>query len=303
MNSRVSALAVSGTNLYAGGWFTNAGGISANYIAQWDGSSWSALGSGMNNTVLALAVSGATLYAGGWFTTAGGVPANYIAKCEASAWSALGSGMNYAVYALAMSGTNLYAGGAFTTAGVVPAKCIAKWDGSAWSALGSGTSGYYPKVYALAVSGTNLYAGGYFTNAGGVTANCIAKWDGSAWSALGSGLNNSVSALAADGAGHLLVGGNFCLAGTKVSPFIAQANVGLVVSGGWFDSLAYSPATGFRCTFGDATVGQPYRIQTCPSLAAGSWSDLTNFTYTEPVVITDASANPTTNRFYRAVTP
>ena len=44
----VYALAVSGTNLYAGGYFTTAGGVTANYIAKWDGSAWSALGSGMS---------------------------------------------------------------------------------------------------------------------------------------------------------------------------------------------------------------------------------------------------------------
>src|ERR1035438_1189762 len=76
------------------------------------------------------------------------------------------------------------------------------------------------------MSGTNLYAGGYFITAGGVTANFIAKWDGSAWSALGSGMNNQVRALAADGAGHLFVGGDFSLAGTNVSAYIAQANLG-----------------------------------------------------------------------------
>ena len=94
----VYALAVSGTNLYAGGYFTTAGGVPANNIAKWDGSAWSALGSGMGGirvyAVYALAVSGTNLYAGGNFTTAGGVPANYIAKWDGSAWSALGSGMD-----------------------------------------------------------------------------------------------------------------------------------------------------------------------------------------------------------------
>ena len=80
------------------------------------------------------------------------------------------------------------------------------------------------------MSGTNLYAGGDFTTAGGVPANYIAKWDGSAWSALGSGMTGGgrcyVYALAADGAGHLFVGGDFSLAGTNVSPYIAEAASG-----------------------------------------------------------------------------
>jgi hypothetical protein len=114
----VNALAVSGTNLYAGGWFTTAGGVSATNIAKWDGSAWSALGSGLGSAysgVRALAVSGTNLYAGGYFTTAGGVTANHIAKWDGSAWSAMGSGLSGGVLALLVSGTNLYAGGQFTT--------------------------------------------------------------------------------------------------------------------------------------------------------------------------------------------
>src|ERR1039458_9704076 len=44
----VNALAVSGSNVYAGGDFTMAGGSAANDIAQWNGSTWSALGSGIS---------------------------------------------------------------------------------------------------------------------------------------------------------------------------------------------------------------------------------------------------------------
>jgi len=40
---------------YAGGQFTAAGGVPAYYIAVWDGSAWSALGSGMNYYVYTLA--------------------------------------------------------------------------------------------------------------------------------------------------------------------------------------------------------------------------------------------------------
>jgi hypothetical protein len=54
--------------------------------------------------------------------------------------------------------------------------------------------------------------------------------------------------------------------------------------------------------FSDATVFQPYRVQTCPSLADGFWTDLTNFSYLGPIDIIDTSG-PSANTFYRAVTP
>jgi hypothetical protein len=67
-----------------------AGENPANYIAQWNGTNWTALGLGMNSNVYALAVSGSDVYAGGRFTTAGGNEANRIAKWNGSSWMALG---------------------------------------------------------------------------------------------------------------------------------------------------------------------------------------------------------------------
>jgi hypothetical protein len=212
-------------NLYLGGTFTTAtaGGVPANYIAQWNGSSWSALGSGMNNWVNALAVSGNTLYAGGYFGTAGGVAANCIAQWNGSSWSALGSGMNSEVEALAVSGNNLYAGGYFTTSGdgSQTLNYIAQWNGSSWSGLGPGMNS---DVEALAVSGSNLYAGGWFTTATGVPANYIAQWNGSSWSGLGSGMNSEVEALAVSG-NNLFVGDDFTTAGGKLSAYVARATL------------------------------------------------------------------------------
>jgi hypothetical protein len=76
----VCALAVSGSDLYAVGGFTRAGGAAATNIAKWNGSSWSALGSGLNVGAVALAVSGSDLYAGGGFLTAGGKVSPYLAR-------------------------------------------------------------------------------------------------------------------------------------------------------------------------------------------------------------------------------
>ncbi|MCX7019783.1 MAG: hypothetical protein NTY46_12510, partial [Candidatus Sumerlaeota bacterium] len=194
-----AAVADGAGNLYIGGTFTMAGGVTVNGITKWNGSSWLALGTGMNSQVNALAVIGSDLYAGGWFDMAGGVSAKYIAKWDGSSWSALGSGMDYVVSALAVNGSDLYVGGDFSTAGGVSASNVAKWNGSSWSALGSGMGGTDPYVRALAVSGSDLYVGGDFTSAGGVSASNVAKWNGSSWSALGSGMDDSVFALAVIG--------------------------------------------------------------------------------------------------------
>ena len=73
-NGPVGAAVIDGSgNLYIGGNFNAVGNTLATCIAQWNGSSWSALGSGMSGGygVAVLAVSGSTLYAGGEFTTAG----------------------------------------------------------------------------------------------------------------------------------------------------------------------------------------------------------------------------------------
>lgn len=55
----VSALVFdSSGNLYAGGDFAAAGGVSASRVAKWDGASWSALGSVMNSEIHALVIAG-----------------------------------------------------------------------------------------------------------------------------------------------------------------------------------------------------------------------------------------------------
>jgi hypothetical protein len=93
----VYAIAISGDDVYVGGYFMRAGNVAANYIARWNATTqtWSAVGSGTNGSVQAIAVSGSEVYVGGYFTSAGGIAANSIAKWDAATntWSALGSGV------------------------------------------------------------------------------------------------------------------------------------------------------------------------------------------------------------------
>jgi hypothetical protein len=224
-----------GKALYAGGHFSSVGGVAANRVARWDGSSWSTLGSGLGGDfpgssplVAALAVfddgGGPALYAGGQFSTAGGAPANHVARWDGSSWSALGSGTDDIVFALCVfddgDGAALYAAGSFSTAGGVPASRIARWDGSAWSAVGTGMEGFW--VGALTVfddgSGPALVAAGSFDHAGGVPARSLAAWDGAGWAEVGGGLLGGPEVLAVfdDGSGPALyVGGAF----TEVGDF------------------------------------------------------------------------------------
>ena len=204
----VSALAVSGDTLLAGGSFDTADGRAANRVARWDGWEWNGLEAGVNGPVQALAVIRSNLYAAGSFTQIGGTAARNVARWDGARWSALGVGLNGQVRALAVAGEALYAGGEFTMAGGVAANQVAKWNGVAWSPLGAGPGLGGFIVRALAAAGNELYAEGW----AGEEAR-IAKWNGSEWSApitllRSEGWVASVYALAVLG-GDLYVGGYF----------------------------------------------------------------------------------------------
>lgn len=219
-NSSVNVIVKSGSNIYVGGAFTDIGGLAVNRIAKWDGTSWSALGTGLSGAVNAMVFIGTDLYVGGNFTQAGGQSANRVAKWDGSTWTALGTGLGSTVLALATDGTDLFVGGFFTTAGGSPANYIAKWNGSSWSTFGSG---FDNSVNAIAVVGSDIYAGGQFTTAGGGAASRIARWNGSSWLPLGSGLQSVVTTIVA--ANNLIyVGGWFTTAGGNSANRIAAWN-------------------------------------------------------------------------------
>jgi hypothetical protein len=55
--------------------------VAAKYIARWNGTAWSALGTGMNERVFAFAVlPSGDLVAGGFFTTAGSQVSAHVAR-------------------------------------------------------------------------------------------------------------------------------------------------------------------------------------------------------------------------------
>ena len=251
----VSAIAISGSDVYVGGGFEKLGDgtTSAKRIAKWNSvnNSWSTLPSGASNGVNfyyggvnAIAISGSDVYVGGGFTLLGDgtTSANSIAKWNGG-WSTLGSGnngVNSGVNAIAISGGDVYVGGSFTLLGDgTSANNIAKWNTttSTWSTLPSGASNgvgdINSGVYAIAISGSDVFVGGNFTLLGDGTtsANNIAKWNttSSTWSTLTSGASNGVNhivyAIAISGS-DVYMGGAFTLLGdgTTLANYIAKWN-------------------------------------------------------------------------------
>jgi N-acetylneuraminic acid mutarotase len=244
VNDVVSALAVVGNEVFVGGEFTSAGGVSANRVARFNTqtNTWSSLGTdssnGVNGLVTALAVVGNEVFVGGNFTSAGGVSANRVARfnTQTNTWSTLGTGSSNGVSgnvnALAVVGNEVVVGGFFTLAGGVIANRVARFNTqtNTWSSLGTGSSnGVSGFVNALAVVGNEVVVGGVFTLAGGVIANRVARFNTqtNTWSTLGTDSSNGVDdwvyALAVVG-NEVVVGGNFTLAGGVIANRVARFN-------------------------------------------------------------------------------
>jgi len=211
-SSNVNALVAfddgSGPALYAGGSFSQIGGVTAPGLARWNGTYWAAVGTGANGPILTLKVvdlgTGPSLYAAGSFFTIGGLSTRNVARWTGSGWAALGGGLGGSsspeqVSALAVfddhsgAGPALYAGGQFKNVGTPTIESVARWNGTQWLPLANGLESF-ADVRALEVfddgsgGGLELYVGGSFFTASGMTVNNIARWNGLAWTGVGGGV-------------------------------------------------------------------------------------------------------------------
>jgi hypothetical protein len=235
-----------------GGWFGTAGGVAAEYLARWDGSTWSAVRNpgepGVDSHVHTLLArtegAGPALYVGGTFVTASGLTVNGIARWDGQGWSALPGPAGVGLEpngALALSEVNdgsgsvLVIGGSFLLAGGLEANRIARWDGSElgwWSPPDGAGLSYY--TISLAVhedgGGRTVYAGGVFTHASGGRVNGIARWGEGVWAPLsgpaGTGLMGgfpwSLTSCGVGGTPGLFAGGDFVEAGGLLANGVAR---------------------------------------------------------------------------------
>jgi hypothetical protein len=219
-----------GQDLYAAGSFSGVNGVTAANIARWDGSSWSAVGSGPGGTVLAMEAyddgSGTQLYVGGTFNTFIGSSGDYVARWDGATWSDLGGGPSFASSGVAVRALevweyfgeeHLYVGGSFADVNGIPfTEGLARFDGSGWSTLPF--AGFTGDVHALQVDYDGVFSrlvvGGEFEGLGLFTLGNLAAWNGFGWENYSGGVDGTVLALAIadvdDGLGPLLVaGGDF----------------------------------------------------------------------------------------------
>ncbi|HYF36256.1 MAG TPA: choice-of-anchor D domain-containing protein [Prosthecobacter sp.] len=211
----VNTMAMNGSDLYVGGYFTHAGGLSAANIAQWNGETWSAVGSGYSGGfIYSLSQSGGQVYA---------AMGSKVSKWDGGTWTVVASGLNGEIYELLVRGDEIFAAGGFTEANGVGCRRFAKFADGNWDQIGGEQDelGLDGKVNAIAVSGTDIYLAGNFTTAGEVVVNRIAKWDGSTWSGLGSGVSGEVYALAASGS-TVYAAGDFVSAGGVLALKLAK---------------------------------------------------------------------------------
>jgi len=223
VNGPVTAVAVKGSELYIGGYFSQAGGLPATNIAKWDGTNWSGVGGGVGyyaggsrySGVNSIVSDGFDIFVAGVFTNAGALFVQNIAKWDGTNWTGLCTGLDNVVFDLAIGSGAIYAGGQFGSAGGMPASRIAKWNGTDWSPLGTGLDniGASAFVHGIAVRGNELYVGGRFALAGGHPARNIARWDGTNWTGLGTGLGNDPVYAVASSGERLYAGGGFRNAG------------------------------------------------------------------------------------------
>ncbi|NVB79242.1 MAG: hypothetical protein HOV81_12645 [Kofleriaceae bacterium] len=230
----VFELVPDGNELLVGGYFDHVGGIAANSVAAYNGTTWRALSMPEMMGVYALARGADNqLYAGGAFGIANGntdSPAGGMMVWDGTAWTLAGGGLGNrynsgVVTDLALHDGSLYVSGCFVTAGggmdaagAIESAQIARFDGT-WHALNNTTpvlGNWYEErkcgdegvesvwdVSAQTVfsTGDRVLFGGSFPGIAGVSSQAIVSHDGTAWhpeaGTGGLGLNGSLDKIGA----------------------------------------------------------------------------------------------------------
>ena len=167
-DTSVIALAVSGTNIFAG---TDMHGV---FVSNDNGNHWTSASTGLTNmSITAIAISGTNIFAG----TFNGI---FLSTNNGNNWTAVNTGLpaNCWIHALAISGTNIYAG--TNSNGVF----LSTNNGGNWTAINTGLSN--PDISSLVTEGSNVFVG---TSGNGLF---LSTNNGGSWIAVNNGLSTPI---------------------------------------------------------------------------------------------------------------
>lgn len=176
-------------NLYGGGSFTTFAGIASTLnIWKYDGSAFTALGTGANGTVAGMAVwiDGTSIYIAGTFTTANGVTVNRSGYWNGTTFVAIGGGLNGGATCVTIARNgNVYYGGSFTASVTTTTSMsfIGMWNGTSWAPLSTGATG--STIYSMTFGPDGLlYVCGFYNTIGPFITTWPGVWNGSSWQLL-----------------------------------------------------------------------------------------------------------------------
>lgn len=185
-NEGVYTMAVSGDDLYIGGYFTSVGGLTRNRLAKINkntgvvDATWNP---NANNLINTLTLSGSDVYVGGAFSSVGGQLRNRIAKLDNTTGAAnvlWNPNANDWVETILVSESDVYVGGYFDTIGGQTRERLAKLNnttGEAYLNWDASVDNPDPAMWVndMEINGTDLYVGGYFDSIAGQIRNGAAK--------------------------------------------------------------------------------------------------------------------------------
>lgn len=172
------------------GAFIQAGNISVNQIASWNGTVWDSLGSGITGlaSIPSMCIYNNELCVFSQITNAGGIPVTNAAKWNGTAWTSMGSGITAWPVSSTVYNNEVYVGlwlGAGNNRSM-----IVKWDGTVWANVEQNlNSAMMNVVMDMKVFNGCLYAAGLIDTINGVQVGNVARYDGQNWSSVGNGVN------------------------------------------------------------------------------------------------------------------
>ena len=280
-----SAVEVRGNRIVLGGQFSGIGGMRADNLAVWYGSSWKALtlgigaGPSMNGEVMAS--NGQALFLGGrnirW---SGKQPLSGIGRFDGAASEGMAGGFkdlfpykassSMTIKAIAFDGSSVLAGGRFDSSQSGPAGNVARWNGSAWSGLGEGYPGLVHDLVVqnnavlLAGKPDSLGSGGAATLRG----QAVGRWNGSLWESLGGGLGGEAYKFAVF-KGDVYVGGK-----VRAAPTDSFSGIMRLAGNRWSALPVVSAGEDLDSVFGMAVLGEQLFLLAHTRKAAPSMQSL-----------------------------